>query len=348
VGESPACGGEKEKGAVTHRPLTLRRTLLVVLLLSAGLILAAMTSLSLGSVPVSLGSVAGALCGSSSVTAAERTIILQIRLPRVLLAIIVGSGLSIAGLVFQALLRNPLAEPYILGISSGGTVGAILAMTFSAGAGLFTVPLASFAGSAAVMGLVYSVAHRRGKLDTYTLLLAGVMIGAFFNALVLLVVAVINQEIRNAFLWLMGNLTGANPASVAIVSVPVVIASIALYSQAKGFNLIATGEESAMQLGIDVGTLKKGAYLLASFITGMVVSVSGVVGFVGLIIPHMCRMVFGPDHRLLFPASFLSGAIFLVLADLISRTALAPTEIPVGAVTAAIGAPLFVYLLRKG
>jgi iron complex transport system permease protein len=332
---------------VTHTPLTPRRTFLVVLLLLSGLILAALTSLSLGSVPVSVGSVAGALSGSSAVTAAERTIILDIRLPRVLLAIIVGSGLSIAGLVFQALLRNPLAEPYILGISSGGTVGAILAMTLSAGAGLFTVPLASFAGSAAVMGLVYTVAHRRGKLDTYTLLLAGVMIGAFFNALVLLIVAVINQEIRNAFLWLMGNLTGANPASVAIVSVPVVIASLALYSQAKGFNLIATGEETAMQLGINVGTLRKGAYLLASFITGMVVSVSGVVGFVGLIIPHICRMVFGPDHRLLFPASFLAGAIFLVLADLISRIALAPTEIPVGAVTAAIGAPLFVYLLRK-
>ena len=221
-------------------------------------------------------------------------------------------------------------------------------MTLAAGSGIFAVPLASFAGSAAVMGLVYSVAHRRGKLDTYTLLLAGVMIGAFFNALVLLVVAIINQELRSAFLWLMGNLSGASPASVAVVSLPVVIASLALYTQAKGFNLIATGEETAMQLGINVGTLKTGAYLLASFITGMVVSVSGVVGFVGLIIPHICRMIFGPDHRLLFPASFLTGAIFMVLADLIARIALAPTEIPVGAVTAAIGAPLFVYLLRKG
>jgi len=221
-------------------------------------------------------------------------------------------------------------------------------MTLSAGAGVFAVPLASFAGSAAVMGLVYSIAHRRGRLDTYTLLLAGVMIGAFFNALILLVVAVINQELRSAFLWLMGNLSGASPSSVAIVSVPVILASLALYTQAKGFNLIATGEETAMQLGVNVGTLKKSSYLLASFITGMVVSVSGVVGFVGLIIPHICRMVFGPDHRLLFPASFLSGAIFMVIADLIARIALAPTEIPVGAVTAAIGAPLFVYLLRKG
>ena len=332
---------------MTHSPLTPRRAFVVVAGLTAALLLASLIALSLGSVPVSIASVAGSFTGSNSVSAAERTIILEIRLPRLLLAIIVGSGLSVAGLVFQALLRNPLAEPYILGISSGGTAGAILAMTLCAGAGIFTVPAASFAGSAAVMGLVYSVAHRRGKLDTYTLLLAGVMIGAFFNALILLVVAVINQELRSAFLWLMGNLSGANPASIAVVSLPVIIASLALYTQAKSFNLIATGEETAMQLGVNVGILKKGAYLLASFITGMVVSVSGVVGFVGLIIPHICRIVFGPDHRLLFPASFLAGAIFMVMADLIARIALAPTEIPVGAVTAAIGAPLFVYLLRK-
>jgi iron complex transport system permease protein len=333
---------------VTHPPLTSGRTIAVAAGLAAVLLVAAFLALSMGSVPVSMSSIAGALTGNDAVSTADRTIILEIRLPRLLLAIIVGSGLSVAGLVFQALLRNPLAEPYILGISSGGTVGAILAMSFAAGSGVFTVPLASFAGSAAVMGIVYSVAHRRGRLDTYTLLLAGVMIGAFFNALVLLVVAVINQELRSAFLWLMGNLSGASPGSVAVVSIPVVIASLALYSQAKGFNLIATGEEAAMQLGVNVRFLKKSAYLLASFITGMVVSVSGVVGFVGLIIPHICRMIFGPDHRLLFPASFLAGAIFMVLADLISRIALAPTEIPVGAVTAAIGAPLFVYLLRKG
>lgn len=332
---------------MTHSPLTSRRTVIIVACLAAALLAAALIALSLGSVPVSLSSVAGSLTGSTTVSDAERTIVLDIRLPRLLLAIIVGSGLSVAGLVFQALLRNPLAEPYILGISSGGTAGAVLAMMLSAGRGLFTVPLASFAGSAAVMGLVYTVAHRRGKLDTYTLLLAGVMIGAFFNALVLLVVAIINQELRSAFLWLMGNLSGASPGSVAIVSVPVVLASLGLYTQAKGFNLIATGEETAMQLGVNVGPLKKWAYLLASFITGMVVSVSGVVGFVGLIIPHICRMIFGPDHRLLFPASFIAGAIFMVLADLIARIAIAPTEIPVGAVTAAIGAPLFIYLLRK-
>ena len=330
-----------------HSPLTPRKTIIVVATLLALLVAAGFTGLSLGSVAVPLKSIAGALTGNTSIAAPERTIILDIRLPRLLLAIIVGAGLSVAGLVFQALLRNPLAEPYILGISSGGTLGAVLAMTFAGSAVAFSAPLASFAGSAAVMALVYAVAHRRGKLDTYTLLLAGVMVGAFFNALLLLLIAIVNQELRNAFLWLMGNLSGASVSSVALVGPAVLVASLLLYMQAKGLNLIATGEEAAMQLGVNVGIVKKSAYILASFITGMVVSVSGVVGFVGLIIPHICRMVLGPDHRLLFPASFLAGAIFMVSADTIARIALAPAEIPVGAVTAAIGAPLFIYLLRK-
>jgi iron complex transport system permease protein len=171
------------------------------------------------------------LTGSENVTAAERTIILSIRLPRILLAMLVGSGLSIAGTVFQALLRNPLAEPYILGISSGGTVGAIIAIGLSLGASAITTPLASFIGSAAVMVLVYGIAHRRGQLDTNTLLLGGVMIGAFFNAAVLLIIAVFNQELRNAFLWLMGNLSSANPDAILVVAPFVLLASFLLLLQ---------------------------------------------------------------------------------------------------------------------
>lgn len=328
-------------------PLTFRRTIATTALLSLALILVSLVALSIGSVSVSLDHVIGSFTGDPAVPEADRLIITELRLPRVALAIIVGAGLSVAGLVFQALLRNPLAEPYILGISSGGTVGAIVAMSMTAGAGLFLTPLASFAGSTSVMLLVYGLAHRRGRLDPYTLLLSGVMIGAFFNAAVLLIIAVVNQELRSAFLWLMGNLSGATPAHVAVIGPPVVAASAVLLWQAKGFNLIATGEESAMQLGVNVTTLKRIAYLLASFITGLAVSVSGVVGFIGLIIPHICRMLFGPDHRILLPASFLLGAIFLVGTDLLARTIIAPTEIPVGAVTAAIGAPVFVYLLKK-
>ena len=331
----------------TREPLTIRRMVSVLLLLSVFLVVVSIVAISLGSVAIPFSDVIGAFTGSNSVSEVERTILLTIRLPRLLLGIVVGSGLSVAGLVLQALLRNPLAEPYILGISSGGTVGAIIAIGLSFGASTISTPLASFAGSAAVMLLVYAIAHRRGQLDTYTLLLAGVMIGAFFNAAVLLIIAVSHQELRNAFLWLMGNLSSASSGSIAIVGPLVCIATLMLFWQAKSYNLIATGDETAMQLGLNVTTIKRISYLLASFITGLVVSVSGVVGFVGLIIPHICRMLFGTDHRLLLPASFLLGAAFLVVADILSRTLIAPAEIPVGAVTAAIGAPLFVYLLKK-
>jgi iron complex transport system permease protein len=332
---------------VTRSPLTLRRTLIVLAVLLVTLAGVCVLALSFGSEHIPLRDVASALAGNPSISDEFRTIVVDLRLPRVLLAVAVGAGLSVAGLVLQALLRNPLAEPYILGISSGGTVGAILVMSLGAGAGILTAPLASFAGSATVMLLVYSVSLRRGRLDPPTLLLSGVMIGAFFNAAVLLMVAVMNQELRSAFLWLMGNLSAASYGAVMVSGPVVIVATLVFAWDAKSFNLIATGEESATQLGVNVPILKRTSYLLASCITGVVVSVSGVVGFVGLIIPHMCRMVFGPDHRLLVPASFLTGGIFLVLADLVARTVLAPTEIPVGAVTAAIGAPVFVYLLRK-
>lgn len=325
----------------------MQRTIAVVGVLFVILIIVSLLALAIGTVSIPASRVVGALTGQNDIPLTERAIILEIRLPRVLLAILVGAGLSIAGAVFQALLRNPLAEPYILGISSGGTVGAILAIGLGIGMSSVTTPVASFFGSAAVMLLVYTIAHRRGQLDTYTLLLAGVMIGAFFNAAVLLIIAVFNQELRNAFLWLMGNLSTASLDSIAVIAPFLLLASALLMIQAARFNLISTGDETAMQLGVEVVKIKRLSYLLASLITGFVVSVSGVIGFVGLIIPHICRMLFGPDHRLLLPASFLLGASFLIVADIISRTILAPTEIPVGAVTAAIGAPLFIYLLKR-
>jgi iron complex transport system permease protein len=332
---------------MTRQPLTLRRStavLSVLLLLTAGSLVA---SLCTGSVSLPAESVVQALLGGTQVPDPVRTIVMEIRLPRVLLGLLVGGGLSVAGLTLQALLRNPLAEPYVLGISSGGTVGAVAAMSFFGGAFVLAVPLASFAGSALVMLLVYWLAQRRGKLDPYTLLLSGIMIGAFFNAGVLLYVAILNQDIRPAFLWLMGNLSGADADKLRLVGPAVMFLAAALTTQAKNLNLVSTGEESAVQLGVNLSRVRGLSYLLASILTGCVVSVSGVVGFVGLLIPHVCRMIFGPDHRLLFPASFLVGGSFLMLTDLLSRTLLSPSEIPVGAVTAAIGAPIFVYLLKR-
>jgi iron complex transport system permease protein len=331
--------------APSRKPLTPQRVAVVLGTLAALLVVVLLAGLTIGSVGIPCTHVLSIITGTGTAPQTERTIILDIRLPRLLLALLVGAGLSVAGVVFQALLRNPLAEPYILGISSGGTVGAIIAIGFSLGT--LMVPVASFAGSALVMLLVYSLAHRRGQLDTDTLLLAGVMIGAFFNAAVLLIIAVFNQELRNAFLWLMGNLGGASYDAITLVAPVVVIASAATLFYARAYNAVSTGDEAAMQLGVDVKSVKRVSYLLASLVTGVVVSVSGVVGFVGLIIPHICRMLLGPDHRLLLPASALVGGMFLIVTDTLARTLLSPAEIPVGAVTAAIGAPLFVYLLRK-
>jgi iron complex transport system permease protein len=324
-------------------PLTPGTLFTVLASLSALLLAACAVGLSVGSVGVPLERLLSVIGGGGAEM--DRTILLDLRLPRVLMAVLVGAGLSVAGAVFQALLRNPLAEPYILGISSGGTVGAVIAIGL--GLGALLVPAASFAGSLLVMGIVYASAHRRGQLDTYALLLSGVMTGAFFNALILLVIAVFNQELRNAFLWLMGNLSGARGSTLAVVAPPALLAIGGLTWLSRMFNLISTGDETAMQLGVNVPAVKRTAYLLASLLTGVVVSVSGVVGFVGLIVPHICRMLFGPDHRLLIPASALLGGSFMVLADVLSRVILAPTEIPVGAVTAALGAPVFIYLLRK-
>lgn len=331
-----------------HRgPLTPARLLLTVGALTCILVAATLLALAVGSAHVPLSHVIAGLTGIGEASEPERIIILSIRLPRVLLAILVGAGLSVAGAMLQAVLRNPLAEPYILGISSGGTMGTILVAAIAGSAGMLLGPSASFAGSALVMVLVYVLAHRRGRLDPYTLLLAGVMVGAFFNAAVLLTFALFNQELRNAFLWLMGNLSTAQMTTLFIAG-PLTLAGVALAGMdARRYNLVATGEETAAQLGVNVSALRKRTYLLASLITGAVVSVSGVIGFVGLIIPHVCRLLFGPDHRILLPSSFLLGGAFLVLADTLARTIIAPAEIPVGAVTAALGAPVFVYLLRR-
>ena len=329
-------------------PLTLRKTILTLTALSGLLAVVSFGSLMVGSTPMSISELWRALTSSSDPsTAMQRTILLNIRLPRVLLALIVGSGLSVAGAVLQALLRNPLAEPYILGISSGGTVGALVAMMAGIGAAHFTTPLFSFVGSGLVMFLVFVLGHRRGILDTNALLLSGVMVGAFFSSIVLLFTALVNQDLRTTYLWLIGNLSSADIESFWVVAPLILLASLALSSQARHFNLISTGDETAMHLGVEVDRVKRISYLLASFITGLAVSVSGVVGFVGLVVPHACRLMFGPDHRLLLPASFLAGATYLVACDLLSRIVLAPSEVPVGVVTAVVGAPIFIFLLKK-
>lgn len=329
-----------------HARVTPERAAATLSLLLVALFLIGIVALSYGTVTYSVREVWNSLVAGESEESAV-VILRGIRLPRILLAMVIGAGLSVAGATFQALLRNVLAEPYILGISSGGAAGAVLAVVLNVGFSNFSVPLFSLVGSGLVMTLVYGIGHRRGFMDPNALLLSGVMAGAFFNAIILLLVALFNQETRTAYLWLLGNLGSADYPALLLVSIPVISACVVLFFHSKSLNLMAMGEETAAFLGAEVATLKRRSYFLASLITGLAVSVSGIIGFVGLIIPHLCRLLFGADHRLLLPASFLAGAIFLVLCDFVSRVALAPTEIPVGAITAVIGVPVFVYLLKR-
>ena len=272
-------------------------------------------------------------------------IIFEIRLPRILYAIAVGGGLSIAGAVFQAILMNPLAEPYILGISSGGTFGAVL--SFLIGASFIGTQLFSFTGASIVMILVFLLGKRFGELEPNVLLLTGVMVGAFFSAAILLMMTLLNDSLRTAIFWLMGNLSIADKANLKFVLPITLIVSFILVLNSNKYNLLSLGADSAKQLGVNIKLFRNVTYLLTSLMIGALVSVSGIIGFVGLLIPHISRMIFGVDNRIVLPASFFLGASYLILCDTLARTIISPSELPVGAVTAIIGAPVFVYLLRK-
>jgi iron complex transport system permease protein len=317
----------------------------IILLLSILLIFIMILSLLTGSVEISLEELLATFQEDSNAVA--RSIILNIRVPRILMAGIVGAGLATAGVAFQALLKNPLAEPYILGVSSGSAVGAILALM----TGLFSawfLPLASFTGGLATILIVYFLGSVNGRLHTTTMLLAGVMVSAFFGAIIMLLLSTASyQEIGSALFWLMGDLSAADLKKTVIAFIYGLTGFLFLYRNFRGFNLLSIGEESARHLGSDVEALKIMIFITASLITGLSVAFSGLIGFIGLVVPHSARLLFGGDHRILLPASALLGGSFLVLSDMIARTIISPAELPVGVITAAIGAPLFIYLLKR-
>ncbi len=276
--------------------------------------------------------------------------ILTLRLSRIILGIVVGASLSVAGCILQGLLRNPLAEPYVLGISSGAGLGAVLAIFCGAGAsvlGLYSLPLISFIGAILTMFLVYNLARMGGRIPVQGLILAGIIVGSVFSSILLFLISVSeNQMVHDAIWWLLGNLQIYDLRLLALVSIISIIGiGIALFFS-RELNIISLGEEEAMHLGIDVELLKKILLVVASLITAASVSSCGIIGFVGLIIPHTMRLVVGPDHRILIPASALLGAIFLVVCDTLARTLILPAEIPIGAITALIGGPFFIMLLR--
>jgi len=305
-------------------------------------------SLRMGAAPLTTSDVLHVLGGGGS--PADRTIVLHLRLPRAILALLVGGGLSLAGAVFQALLRNPLAEPYILGVSGGAAVAAVLVLALGlAAAGSWVLPAAAFAGALLAVVLVFRVAAAANRgLDVRVLLLAGVVVGAFFTACIALILSISQAEtIRSAFLWMLGSLAGADWRSVALAAAYTLPAALGVWALARPLNLLSIGEDTASYLGTDVERTKRIAYGIASLLTAAGVAVAGIIGFVGLIVPHGVRLVAGSDHRIVLPLSFLAGAAFLALADLAARTLLAPVEIPVGVVTALVGVPLFLVLLRR-
>ncbi len=332
--------------------LTPKRLWLICGGLAVVLLVVTLFALKLGAVPISVGDLAMSLLrkvtGAADTLPTEyQMIVFQIRLPRILMAILVGAALSVAGAGFQALLRNPLADPYVLGVSSGAALGAILSLVVAGGPTIAT-PLAAFVGAVATISAVYLLGRRDGQLDSYTLLLAGIISVSFLSALVMFLMTTLpGSDLRGMAFWLMGDLSSGSPVDLGVLAVVIVGTIGVVYSTAADLNLMLTGEQEAVHLGVDVTRVKWVVYLSASLLTGLAVSLCGAIGFVGLLVPHLMRLLFGSDYRVLIPAAALGGAVIIVLADALARTIVAPTELPVGAFTALVGAPLFLYLLRR-
>ena len=278
-------------------------------------------------------------------------IFVGVRLPRVLLAALVGAALACSGVVLQAILRNPLADPYILGISSGAGLGVITAVITGITWGFWggsPIAVFAFAGALGTVWLVWCIGHFTGKSQVINLLLAGVVINAFFSAVIMFLTSIAKSEqVHSTIFWLMGNITEKSMPVLGISACFILAGIFALFCISYRLNILTFGEEEAKGLGVDTAKIKVAAFGFAAFITAIAVSLSGLVGFVGLIIPHGVRLVFGPDHRQLLPVSGIIGAAFLVAADTLARTVVAPAQLPVGVITAIAGGPFFLFLLAK-
>ncbi len=326
----------------------VRRCDIGLLGLALLLVAAMSTALAVGPAHLSLSEIWMALQPAAGDSPA-RAILLSVRLPRIVAAALSGAGLAVSGVLFQALLRNPLAEPYLLGVSSGAALGAVAVLSLGLTVGPVGLAAAALAGALIAIATVFRVAYGAGQLDTRVLILAGVVVASFFGAGVMLLLTLAEgRSARSALLWTMGSFGQASwqmNVALAAYSVP---AALGAFGLSRHLNALALDEESAAHLGTDVERVKKISYLLASLLAAAAVSVAGVIGFVGLVVPHAIRLLWGVDHRYLIPMSFLAGGSLLVLADAAARTVAQPLEVPVGVVTALIGVPLFLVLLRRG
>jgi iron complex transport system permease protein len=316
-------------------------TLAVLAALLAGV---AIVAVAFGSVHISL---VRAIADTAS---PDRAILMSVRLPRVLMGAIVGAILAAVGAALQALVRNPLAEGGILGISGGAAMGAIAAMVLAAkvGGGEAVVPIGAFIAALLSTFAVYRLSLVRGRLEPFTLLLVGVIFNAFWGAAIMLVNSVVNFFfVRTIIFWLMGSFEAPTYREVFIVTAAALAGCSILIAHARDLNLLSLGDEEAAVLGVEIDRLRRTIFIATSLMIGAAVAVSGIITFVGLIVPHMLRIVTGADHRLLLPASIIGGAAFTVAADLFARTVIAPAELPVGAITALCGGPFFIYVLRR-
>jgi iron complex transport system permease protein len=328
-------------------PLLLKRLSVISLSLVLVLLIAMLLGISMGSTSSGIKMIFQSLLKAKESDPMLDTIIWQIRFPRVLLATLVGAALSLGGLVFQALLRNPLAEPYILGISGGSAIGAIIGILigFSKFPG---VSLTAFAGSIAILLLILIMSSGQTILKKDALLLSGVMVNAFCAAVIMFLVSMTqDSRLHNIIFWLMGDLSMVDISHAGILAVILFPCFILIFWFSNSMNLLMMGKEMAQTMGVNIKTVTVILLVTTSFMVSATVSYCGLVGFVGLVVPHLLRLVFGPDHRVLVPACVLGGGTYLVICDVLARVLPKQGEMPAGVITAMIGAPLFIFLLKK-
>jgi iron complex transport system permease protein len=331
--------------------VTLKRTLIACGLLALALVFAVVLMSLIGSesLPPRASLCALATFGTSQCGLGQDQydILFQIRLPRILLAAAVGGSLATAGASYQALLRNPLAEPYLLGVSNGAAVGTMVALVFF-GANEWSRPVLAFGGALIATLAVYQLARGRAGATPERLILAGVIVTTFLSSVIVFVTTLMDAtRIRSFTFWLLGDLSGTTKTLLPIAIGIAVVGTVALTLNARSLNLLMLGERDAFDLGVEVGRVRVIVFVVASLLVGSSVAASGSVGYVGLVVPHLVRLSLGSDNRISIPAAALGGALFVIVADTVARTIIAPRELPVGAITALIGAPLFIYLLKR-
>jgi iron complex transport system permease protein len=340
--------------ARTIYPVQWRSRIYAIVGLAALLIITIAITLGIGSTDIPLRTLFQILLAKLPFIHIQATwpisaeiIIFDIRLPRLLLVGLVGAALAVAGVTYQGLFRNPLADPYLIGVAQGAALGAIIGFMLPISWQLGTIPLLAFIGAVLAAGMVYSIARVGKTLPMTTLILAGVAIGAFLLAITSYLMIVSGDKLHGIISWLLGSFSLANWWQVAMVTPYIIVGTLIIWLYARPLNVMQLDEEQAQQLGINVEQVKLILLGAATLITAAAVCFCGIIGFVGIIIPHAVRLIWGPDHRFLLPLATLSGAVFLILADTVARTMLAPTEIPIGVITAFLGAPFFLYLLRQ-